>query len=186
MCMREQWQLHRTSQWGQQTPVSEHVYCVAIAFKMTERLSNESASNFALSLNIPPQKLSGWFRGHSYEWLVIGSFIMTTSLLMHHVLCRVFWQNSKSHPYRPDLVPCDFWLFPKLVSLLKGKKFQTVDEIQENTMGQLMATERTVWGPKVPTLKGTEAPLFYVQHFLYVVPASINVSIFHSMWLNAF
>ena len=41
--------------------------------------------------------------------------------------------------YSPDLVPCDFWLFPKLKSPLKGKSFQTVDEILENTTGQLMA-----------------------------------------------
>ena len=32
----------------------------------------------------------------------------------------------------PDLVPCDFWFFPRLKSPLKGKRFQTVDEIQEN------------------------------------------------------
>ena len=32
----------------------------------------------------------------------------------------------------------DFWLFPKLKSPLKGKRFQTIDKIQENTMGQLM------------------------------------------------
>ena len=31
----------------------EHVYCVAIALKM----SNRSASNFVLSLNVPPWKL---------------------------------------------------------------------------------------------------------------------------------
>ena len=37
-----------------------------------------------------------------------------------------------------DLAPCDFWLFPKLKSPLKGKRFQTVDEIQKNTTGQLM------------------------------------------------
>ena len=37
--------------------------------------------------------------------------------------------------YSPDLVPCNFWLFPKLKSPLKGKRFQTVDEIRENTMG---------------------------------------------------
>ena len=41
--------------------------------------------------------------------------------------------------YSPDLVPCDFWLFPKLKPPLKGKRFQTNDEIQENTMGHLMA-----------------------------------------------
>ena len=44
----------------------------------------------------------------------------------------------------PDLVLCDFWLFPKLKSPLKGKRFQIVDEILENTTGQLMATGRTV------------------------------------------
>ena len=38
----------------------------------------------------------------------------------------------------PDLVPCDLWLFPKLKSPLKGNRFQTIDDIQENTMGQLM------------------------------------------------
>ena len=43
-------------------PLSEHVYCVAIAFKMTEQQSNESASKFVLSLNIPPWKLFGLLR----------------------------------------------------------------------------------------------------------------------------
>ena len=68
--------------------------------------------------------------------------------------CR-FWRNIKSPrwlspPYSPDLAPCDFWLFLKLKSPLKGKRFQTIHEIQGNTMGQLMAIGRPVWGPKVP------------------------------------
>ena len=46
--------------------------------------------------------------------------------------------------YSPDLVPCDSWLFPKLKSPLKGKRLQAVDEIQENYLGQLMVTGRTV------------------------------------------
>ena len=37
MCMREQW-LHCTSQWGQQTLLSEHVYCVVVTYKMTEQV----------------------------------------------------------------------------------------------------------------------------------------------------
>jgi len=41
-------------------------------------------------------------------------------------------------PYSPDLAPCDFWLFPKLKSPLKGRRFQTVDEIKENATKQLM------------------------------------------------
>ena len=37
---------------------------------------------------------------------------------------------------------------------------------------------RTVCGPKVPTLKGTEMSLPYVQYFLYLVFLSINIFIF--------
>ena len=92
----------------------------------------------------------------------------------------------------------DSWLFPELKSPLKGKRYQTIDEIQENAIGQLtrISTKgfqsvlnsgrdagRTVWGLKVPTLKGTEASLSYVQCFLYLV-SSINVFIFHITWLD--
>ena len=85
--------------------------------------------------------------------------------------CAEFFGETSNHsgdsaPYSPDLVPCNFWLFPKLKSPLKGKRFQTIDEIQENTTGQLMAIGRTVWGPEVPTLKGSEVSLSYVQGFL--------------------
>ena len=71
-------------------------------------------------------------------------------------------QVTQPH-YSPDLVPCDFWLFPKLKSPLKWKRFQTIHEFLKNTTGRLMAIGRIVWGPKVPTLKGTEASLSYVQ-----------------------
>ena len=47
-------------------------------------------------------------------------------------------------PYSQGLVPCDFWLFLKLKSPLKGKRFQTTYEIQKNTMGQLMVIRRTL------------------------------------------
>ena len=83
------------------------------------------------------------------------------------------------HPYSPDLVPWDFWLFPKLKSPLKGKRFQTIEESQENTKGQLMVIGRPVWGPKVPTLKGTEVSLSCVQCFLYLVSSSINIYFSH-------
>ena len=38
----------------------------------------------------------------------------------------------------------------------------------------------------MPTLKGTVASLSYVQCFLYFVSFSVNVSIFHSTWLDIF
>ena len=114
--------------------------------------------------------------GSSSGQLVMGSFITTTHPLMHHISCRVFQWNIKSPSWlSPDMAYCDFWFFPKLKSPLKGKRFQTVNEIQENMTRQLISIGRTVWGPKVPTLKGTEASLSYVQCFLYLVSSSISV-----------
>ena len=109
-----------------------------------------------------------------------ASYLVQISLAKHQIT-----QVTQPH-YSPDLAPCDFWLFPKLKSPLKGKRFQTVNERQENTTGQLMVTGRTVWSPKVPTLKRTEVSLSYIQCFLHLVSSSINVSVFHTAWLDTF
>jgi len=42
-------------------------------------------------------------------------------------------------PYSPDLAPADFFLFPKLKSSLKVRRFQTVEEKEENSMRDLRA-----------------------------------------------
>jgi hypothetical protein len=41
--------------------------------------------------------------------------------------------------YSPHLAACDFWLFVKLKLPLKGRRFQTANEIKENATRQLMA-----------------------------------------------
>jgi hypothetical protein len=33
-------------------------------------------------------------------------------------------------PYSPHLTPCDFWLFPKLKTALKGHRFSDIADIQ--------------------------------------------------------
>jgi hypothetical protein len=42
-------------------------------------------------------------------------------------------------PYSPDLAPCDFFLFPRMKSKLKGRRFQDVTEIQEQSLTVLHA-----------------------------------------------
>jgi len=39
--------------------------------------------------------------------------------------------------YSPDLSPCDFFLFPRLKNLLKGRHFCTLDNIQKNVTDDL-------------------------------------------------
>ena len=104
-----------------------------------------------------------------------------------------FFGKTSNHPgdsasLQPWLGALRLLAFPQTkITFEREEIFQTVDEIQKNTMGQLMATGKTGWGPKVPTLKGTEVPLSYVQCFLYTVPSSINVSIFpYYIWLDTF
>ena len=142
-----------------------------------------------LSLDIPPRKLLRWFR-RPQLWATVDWQVHHDHVPTHHVLCTFFVKHQITQvtqpPYKPHLASCDFCLSPKPKAPLKRKRFQTVDEIQKNMTGLLMATGRIVWGPKVPTLKRTEAPSSCVQWFLYLVSSSINVSIFHITWLDTF
>ena len=39
-------------------------------------------------------------------------------------------QTVPQHPYSPDLVFCEFWLFPKL----RGCRYETIEEMKEAVM----------------------------------------------------
>ena len=181
--MCEQWWLHCSSQWGWQTLLSERVYCVVLTFKMTEQVEQRICITFWIKLEHSSAETIEMIQKSAAMgnwWLAASSLRCAWSYIMS---CAEFLAKHQiiqvsQPPYSPGLTPCDFWLFPKLKSPFKGKRFQAIHEIQENTTGQLMAIGRTVWGPKVPTLKGTEASLSYVQCFLYLVSSSVNVSIF--------
>ena len=133
-----------------------------------------STSNYTLSLNIPPQNLLGWLRRpqlratgdrqlHHHNAPTQASHLLQTFLAKHQIT------RVTQFPHSTNLAPCNFWLFPKLKSPLKGKGFQTFSEIRENMTGQLIVI-RTVWGPKQPTVKGTECacPMCYVSCILYL------------------
>ena len=62
-------------------------------------------------------------------WLAASPQQHTHSCIMS---CAEFFAKHQitqvtQTPYSPDLVPCDFWLFLKLKSPLKGQKFQTIN-----------------------------------------------------------
>jgi hypothetical protein len=58
-------------------------------------------------------------------------------------------------PYSPDLTPCDFALFPKLKMKLKGRRFETLSDIQRESQAILNSTTENdfhgafeAWGEK--------------------------------------
>ena len=160
--------------------------------KCLSKLSNESASNFALNMTISLWKLFRWFR-RLQLWatsdqqlhqdkaphLINASHLVQTCLAKH----QITWQLR---PLQPRFGPLRLLAFPQTTITFEREEISgNLNEIQKNTTGQLMVIRRTVWGPKVPTLKGTEASLSYVQCFLYLL-SSINTSIFCIMWLDTF
>ena len=54
-------------------------------------------------------------------------------------------QTSRKHgipvirqlPYSPDMAPCDFWLFSKMKTPLKGSRFVSREETMRNTTAEL-------------------------------------------------
>ena len=84
------------------------------------------------------QKATGDWQLHHNNAPACPPHLMQSFLVKHQI-------TQETQPlYSPDFGPCNFWLFPKLKSPVKGKRFQTISEIQENTMGQLMVIGRAV------------------------------------------
>jgi len=61
-------------------------------------------------------------------------------------------------PYYPDLVPCDFFLFPKTKLKLKGCWFDTIQEIQAESK-TVLDTDRKGLPGSVPEMKETVGPV---------------------------
>ena len=74
--------------------------------------------------------------------------------------------------YSPDLVLRDFWLFLKLKSPLKGKRFHTIDEIQEIWWGSWWRLGKLCEVPRCLLWRGLRC---IVLCTMFLVSSSINV-----------
>ena len=70
-----------------------------------------------------------------------GLIIGFSTMIMPHAhdalrVCEFLAKNCITEmdhpPYSPDLVPCNFWLFPKLKNALKGQRFADLSDIKSN------------------------------------------------------
>jgi len=65
--------------------------------------------------------------------------VLTDALLVREFLTKQEITVVPQPSYSPDLAPADFLLFSKLKSLLRGRRFQKVEEIEENSIWDLHA-----------------------------------------------
>jgi transposase len=74
---------------------------------------------------------------------------LTDALIIREFLTKPEATVVPQPPYSPDLAPADFILFPKLKSSLKGRRFQTVEEIEENSLRKTRSRTRSRAGKNV-------------------------------------
>jgi hypothetical protein len=58
-----------------------------------------------------------------------GGFQAHAALSVQRFLAAKNMAVIPHFPYSPDLAPCDLFLFPRMESKLKGRRFQDVTEI---------------------------------------------------------
>jgi len=61
-----------------------------------------------------------------------------TSHLVQQFLAKHGTAQLQQPPYSPDLVPCDFFLFPRLKKVLKGHRFEATEDIKLNSTKTLL------------------------------------------------
>jgi len=118
------------------------------------------------------------------------------SLLIRSYLAK-YETSVVPHPrYSPDLAPAHFFLFPKLKTTMKGRRFQTIEEIQENAIRELRAIKhvrsgkhpnngRNVGNGVSPvegiTLKGTVLKMRKMSNKVFV--ANVRSFFVHALYL---
>ena len=68
-----------------------------------------------------------------------------SSFLIHEFLTKHKTTVVPQTLYSPDLSPADFFLFPKWKSPLKSRRFQKVEEIEENSTRDLRAVPQNTF-----------------------------------------
>ena len=53
------------------------------------------------------------------------------SILVTDYLTKMGIKRVRHPPYSPDLVPSDFWFFPKLKEKLRDCRYETIEEMKE-------------------------------------------------------
>jgi len=89
---------------------------------------------------------SEWFLLHdnapSHNAAIVKKFLANRNVaVLHHT------------PYSPDLAPADYFLFPKLKFSLKGRHFQTVEEIRCAVTSELNNISKTTFLEGMKKLK---------------------------------
>jgi hypothetical protein len=83
-------------------------------------------------------------RWQNQEWLLNHDNAPAhTALSVQRLLAAKNMAADPQPPYSPDLVPCDFFLLPRMKWKFRWRRFQYVTEIQEESLTVLHAIPKS-------------------------------------------
>ena len=176
MRMREQWQFRCTGQWGWNMPLSEHVYCVAVTFKMTEQIEHQICVRFCIKLEHSSTEtiwmiqkvaaIGNW-------WLAASSCQQRPSCIMSSA--EIFGKTSNhpgdSMPLHPRFSALWLLAFPKTKITFEKEDIQAFNEIPENSTGHWCQFGELceVWRCLLWTGLRCHCPMYIVSSTLYLL-----------------
>ncbi|UYV75811.1 hypothetical protein LAZ67_13001424 [Cordylochernes scorpioides] len=95
-----------------------------------------------------------------------------TSLLVRDFLAKNNTLMMPQPPYSPELVPCDFFLFPKLKRPMKGRRYATLDEIKTASKEEL----KKIFKNKKRRKKGKQSFSIYIYKVMKQVHPDTGIS----------
>jgi len=76
-----------------------------------------------------------------------------SSFLVRDFLAKHATTVLPQPPYSPNFAPADFFLFPKLKSTLKGRRFESIEAIKTNSLAHLRSISKNAFQECFKTLK---------------------------------
>ena len=87
------------------------------------------------------------------QWMLQHDVPSHSSFLVRDFLAKHATTVLPQPPYFPDLASADFFLFPKLKSTLKGRRFESIEAIKTNSLAHLHSSPKTAFQECFRTLK---------------------------------
>ena len=156
--------------------------------KGLSKQSNESALNFVLSLNIPPQKLYRWLR-RLQQWATGDWQLHHSTAPFHASPLRQYFGKTSNHPgdsahLQPRFGTLQLVAFPQ--TKITFEREETSDHWWDS--GKYNGATDGHWENCVRSqgayLEGDW--VINVLCILFLVSSSISASIFHIIWLDTF
>ena len=167
-------------------PLSEHVHCVAVAFKMTEQLEQQSCGKFCIKLEHSPAEtiqMTQKATAMSNWWLAASSQQCTRSCITYGA---EFFGKTSSHlgdsgPLQPRFGVLQLLAFPKTKITYEKEKISD----PEWESGKCDRAADGDWERSHHAyFEGDWCVIVLCTVFL--ISSSIDVSIFHITWLDTF